>query len=81
MLNPDGVVFGNYRCSFLGQDMNRMFYQEGSVAIDERLAPEITAMKQLFDFCSQQGSLFSFFDLHQHSKKKGAFIYGPSYPI
>ena len=23
MLNPDGVVFGNYRCSQLGCDLNR----------------------------------------------------------
>lgn len=23
MINPDGVVFGNYRTSFLGKDMNR----------------------------------------------------------
>jgi murein tripeptide amidase MpaA len=23
MLNPDGVVYGNYRCSLLGCDLNR----------------------------------------------------------
>lgn len=23
MLNPDGVVYGNYRCSLLGVDLNR----------------------------------------------------------
>jgi murein tripeptide amidase MpaA len=23
MLNPDGVVHGNYRCSYLGCDLNR----------------------------------------------------------
>ena len=28
MINPDGVVFGNYRTSFLGKDMNRMFISD-----------------------------------------------------
>jgi murein tripeptide amidase MpaA len=23
MLNPDGVIYGNYRCSLLGCDLNR----------------------------------------------------------
>jgi len=23
MLNPDGVIYGNYRCSLLGVDLNR----------------------------------------------------------
>jgi len=25
MLNPDGVIIGNYRCSLTGKDMNRNF--------------------------------------------------------
>lgn len=25
MLNPDGVIFGNYRCSLLGCDLNRQW--------------------------------------------------------
>ena len=25
MLNPDGVIIGNYRCSLTGRDMNRNF--------------------------------------------------------
>jgi hypothetical protein len=25
MLNPDGVIVGNYRCSLTGKDMNRNF--------------------------------------------------------
>lgn len=25
MLNPDGVVFGNFRTGFLGDDLNRVF--------------------------------------------------------
>lgn len=61
MINPDGVVFGNYRTSFLGKDMNRMFisqYEEGAQwdwddeeeeveKVDERLIPEIVAVRRL----------------------------------
>jgi len=58
MINPDGVVFGNYRTSFLGKDMNRMFVddyegndgdwcREEGEKIDERLIPEIVAVKRL----------------------------------
>jgi len=25
MLNPDGVIIGNYRCSLAGQDLNRQW--------------------------------------------------------
>ena len=27
MLNPDGVINGNYRCSLLGYDLNRVWDQ------------------------------------------------------
>jgi murein tripeptide amidase MpaA len=25
MLNPDGVIYGNYRCSMIGNDLNRVW--------------------------------------------------------
>ena len=28
MLNPDGVILGNYRSSFAGKDLNRQFFDE-----------------------------------------------------
>jgi murein tripeptide amidase MpaA len=28
MINVDGVVAGNYRCSLIGKDMNRLYLQE-----------------------------------------------------
>lgn len=31
MLNPDGVVFGNFRTNFLGIDLNRSFDNEDEV--------------------------------------------------
>ncbi len=68
MINPDGVVFGNYRTSFLGRDMNRMFIsdfenkeqygeddeyddQDETEKIDERLIPEIVAVRRLIQCC------------------------------
>ena len=27
MLNPDGVIYGNYRCSLLGFDLNRRWLE------------------------------------------------------
>lgn len=62
MINPDGVVFGNYRTTFLGKDMNRMFINDlddgsnndqwGSEQgkVDERLIPEIIAVKRLLHY-------------------------------
>jgi murein tripeptide amidase MpaA len=28
MVNPDGIVAGNYRCNISGKDMNRHFYAD-----------------------------------------------------
>jgi murein tripeptide amidase MpaA len=74
MINPDGVVYGNYRTTFLGKDMNRMFMSDlkmmskyndeedeghGSSGmdigssderVDERLIPEIVAVRRLLHY-------------------------------
>lgn len=42
MLNPDGVIAGNYRCSLAGLDLNRQWMQPDKVQ-----SPEIFAMKQM----------------------------------
>jgi hypothetical protein len=57
MINVDGVMVGNYRTSFIGKDLNRLYSQnprksnqeEGgsSAKVDPILIPEITAVKQL----------------------------------
>ena len=31
MLNPDGVIYGNYRCSLLGVDLNRRWISPSKV--------------------------------------------------
>lgn len=73
MLNPDGVVLGNSRCSMNGQDLNRQFQEP-----DVRLHPEIFYLKNLI---SLNKDILMYLDYHSHSKKKGVFIYGPHFPL
>ena len=40
MLNPDGVIVGNNRCSFLGRDMNRCYNDANA-----KLTPEIYQLR------------------------------------
>ena len=78
MLNPDGVILGNYRTGISGNDLNRQF-----ISPDERLHPSIYALKELLEDIkkSQKGNIFAFIDFHGHSLKKNAFIYGSEYPL
>jgi cytosolic carboxypeptidase protein 2/3 len=74
MLNPDGVVLGNFRTALCGRDLNRTFRMK-----NDFLIPEIRALKELvvklkLEFKSR---FMMFFDLHGHSVKKNVFLYGP----
>lgn len=42
MINPDGVVLGNFRTSIAGKDLNRVFKTNQDV-----LYPEVKALKNL----------------------------------
>jgi len=42
MLNPDGVVAGNFRCSMSGKDLNRCFKSK-----DKEIYPTVFALKEL----------------------------------
>ena len=68
MLNPDGVINGNYRCSLSGNDLNRVWDRA-----DRNSHPEIFHAKK---HILESGKCFLFVDLHAHSKKKGIFMYG-----
>jgi hypothetical protein len=65
MLNPDGVVCGNYRSCLSGQDLNRVWNNP-----EEIFYPVIYEAKNML-----RNSL-AVIDLHGHSKKLGSFIYG-----
>jgi murein tripeptide amidase MpaA len=44
MINPDGVIIGNNRASFLGKDLNRSYLEP-----NQKLTPEIYAIKMLVE--------------------------------
>lgn len=73
MLNPDGVIIGNSRCSLNGQDLNRQFKNP-----DHLLHPEIYHLKNLILGCKD---VLTYLDFHAHSRKKGVFFYGPYFPL
>ncbi len=69
MLNPDGVILGNYRCSLAGCDLNRRWKTPSS-----HLHPTIKAAKSAILRAAHQ--LHMFLDFHGHSTATDAFIYG-----
>ena len=76
MLNPDGVVAGNFRTSFSGKDLNRQFKK-----LNKNIFPEIT---YLHDFAVQlkhnyRSRFHYYFDFHSHASKRGLFCYGPEH--
>lgn len=70
-LNPDGVIYGNYRCSLLGCDLNRKWDKPNRL-----LHPTIFYSKQLIRHMHMERKVTLFCDLHGHSRKKNAFFYG-----
>lgn len=85
MINPDGVILGNYRTSLSGNDLNRKYQKP-----DAKLHPTVCAMKSLVasilasNEVEEDGNdedILAFIDMHGHSRKKNVFIYGPYYPL
>ena len=74
MLNPDGVVVGNFRTSFCGRDLNRQFKNQSVFLIPEVKAVKDLVLKLKNEFKSR---LIFFLDMHGHSVKKNTFLYGP----
>jgi cytosolic carboxypeptidase protein 2/3 len=74
MLNPDGVKYGNYRCSLLGVDLNRKW-----IAPNRFLQPTIFYAKQLVRMISEEREILMYCDLHGHSRKQNVFMYGCSH--
>ena len=71
MLNPDGVIHGNYRCSLAGTDLNRRYND-----MYPYIYPTVVAMKGLLEATQKKRGVLLFLDLHGHSKNKNAFVYG-----
>ena len=71
MLNPDGVILGNFRTSVAGTDLNRRWDDPSKI-----IHPEIFNTKQLVISTNQRIGLDLFCDLHGHAGEYNAFIYG-----
>uniref|UniRef100_A0A9J7XYF2 Cytosolic carboxypeptidase 1 n=1 Tax=Cyprinus carpio carpio TaxID=630221 RepID=A0A9J7XYF2_CYPCA len=74
MLNPDGVINGNHRCSLSGEDLNRQWQNPNA-----ELHPTIYHAKSLLQYLRATGRTpLVFCDYHGHSRKKNVFMYGCS---
>ena len=71
MINPDGVILGNTRCSLSGQDLNRQ-YQDPP----KEVHPVLFHMKQMIRNFKEEREILLYCDLHGHSRKKNIFMYG-----
>lgn len=71
MLNPDGVINGNYRCSLAGCDLNRRWKNPNRV-----LHPTVYHCKKLIKQMYSERNLVLYCDLHGHSRKPNVFMYG-----
>ncbi|KAF0298827.1 Cytosolic carboxypeptidase Nna1 [Amphibalanus amphitrite] len=71
MLNPDGVIVGNSRCSLAGRDMNRQFKHT-----HRDLYPAVWHVKLLVRRLMEEAGVTVYCDFHGHSRRQNAFIYG-----
>jgi hypothetical protein len=71
MLNPDGVIHGNYRCSLAGTDLNRRWINPSP-----DLHPTVFATKNMITSLHRTRTLSLYCDFHGHSRKKNIFLYG-----
>jgi len=71
MLNPDGVVVGNYRCSLAGTDLNRRWRRPSP-----DVYPTIAAMRRLLSKTRSDRKTVVYCDFHGHSRQFNAFTYG-----
>lgn len=74
MMNPDGVIHGNYRCSLAGQDLNRQWVTPNKV-----YQPTVFHAKHLFNKLRAERTVRFVCDLHGHSKKYSfLFLHTPA---
>ncbi|XP_072820516.1 cytosolic carboxypeptidase 3 isoform X12 [Vicugna pacos] len=71
MLNPDGVIVGNYRCSLAGQDLNRNY-----TSLLKESYPSVWYTRNMIHRLMEKQEVILYCDLHGHSKKENIFMYG-----
>jgi murein tripeptide amidase MpaA len=73
MLNPDGVLIGNYRTSLSGLDLNRQW-----IAPSMKICPENYSTKMMMKKTLESRDILFYCDIHGHSRSKNLFMYGCS---
>lgn len=71
MVNPDGVIHGNYRCSLIGRDLNRRWKNPL-----KEYYPEIYYIKNQIIDTFEKKQIKMVLDLHGHTQKRKSFFYG-----
>uniref|UniRef100_A0A8U8BS75 Cytosolic carboxypeptidase 2 n=1 Tax=Geospiza parvula TaxID=87175 RepID=A0A8U8BS75_GEOPR len=71
MLNPDGVVVGNSRCSLAGRDPNRAY---GKVLPSS--FPSVWHLRAMVQRELAEREVVLYCDFHGHSRKNNVFMYG-----
>ncbi|XP_074951189.1 cytosolic carboxypeptidase 2 [Phalacrocorax aristotelis] len=71
MLNPDGVVVGNSRCSLTGRDPNRAY---GTALRDS--FPGVWHLRAMVERVLAEREVVLYCDFHGHSRKNNVFMYG-----
>ncbi|XP_034982341.2 cytosolic carboxypeptidase 2 isoform X4 [Zootoca vivipara] len=71
MLNPDGVIVGNYRCSLAGRDLNRNYR-----TVLKESFPCIWHTRAMIKRVLEEREVLLYCDFHGHSRKNNIFMYG-----
>lgn len=71
MLNPDGVINGNYRCNLACADLNRVWEDP-----DPNLYPTIHHYFDMIRKFQEEREVVLMCDLHGHSREMDVFMYG-----
>ncbi|XP_043666701.1 cytosolic carboxypeptidase 2 isoform X1 [Vespula pensylvanica] len=71
MLNPDGVIVGNNRCSLSGKDLNRQYR-----TVMRESYPSVWHTKLMIRRLLEECGVTIYCDLHAHSRKHNIFAYG-----
>jgi len=71
MLNPDGVIVGNYRCSLSALDLNRQW-----ATPTMKMCPENYSTKVMMQKTQDSRDILFYCDIHGHSRAKNLFMYG-----
>ena len=70
MLNPDGVIRGNFRMNCMGKDLNRMWEEP-----EESICPTIYNTLKMIKKTEESRDIYFFCDFHGHSNKHNFFLY------